>query len=90
MQNTGAATVAPWWKFGYVWLVLSGPAVVVFASVVTAYLAYVGMDTVLDQSPYQRNLSVNQAAPQSPTSFAPATQARNHAATGVVVAPKGN
>ncbi|MDH4483260.1 MAG: nitrogen fixation protein FixH [Rhodoferax sp.] len=90
MAPTASVTVPPWWRFGYVWLVLSGPAVVVVASVVTAYLAYVGMDTVLDQSPHQRGGGVNQAAPQSPTSLAPATQARNHAATGVVVAPKGH
>jgi hypothetical protein len=26
---------APWWRFGHVWLVIAGPAVVVVASFVT-------------------------------------------------------
>jgi len=90
MQNTGAATVAPWWKFGHVWLVVSGPAVVVVASFFTFYLAYAGMDTVVDEGYYQKGLALNQASTPPANNLAPALQARNHAATGMVVPPKGN
>jgi len=93
MNNIASAPVvsaAPWWKFGYVWFVLSGPAIVVIASFFTFYLAYVGMDVVVDEGAYQKVLSLNQSAPQSAKTMAPALQARNHAATGVVASPKGN
>jgi hypothetical protein len=57
----------PWWKFGHVWLVVAGPAVVVVASFVTLYLAITIPDPVVTDA----------------KSGAPAMQARNHAATGV-------
>jgi hypothetical protein len=88
MQNTPAHTSAPWWKHGHVWLVLSGPAVVVIASFFTFYLAYIGMDTVVDEDYYRKGVELNQTMGAAPTNLAPAMQARNHAATGIVVKPK--
>lgn len=55
----------PWWKHGYVWLVISGPVVVVIAGLITAWLTLLAPDPVLSR------------AERSPT---PAVQARNHAA----------
>lgn len=92
MQNATPATVAPWWKFGHVWMVLAGPSLVVVASFFTFYLAYVGMDTVVDEGRYYRAAASNQVlsqARQAPQNLTPAVQARNHAATAVVV-PKDN
>lgn len=77
----------PWWKFGHVWLVVSGPAIVVVASFVTFYLALVGRDPVLDEDYYRKGIEINKTLSDNPSSLAPATQARNHAATGVP-APK--
>lgn len=77
----------PWWKFGHVWLVISGPAIVVVASFVTFYLALVGKDPVLDEDYYRKGIEINKTLSDNPSSLAPATQARNHAATGVP-APK--
>jgi hypothetical protein len=73
----------PWWKFGHVWLVLAGPAVVVVASFVTLYLAVSIPDPVL--SSYGQNAQSQKAGAAAPMSgnMAPAMQARNHAATGV-------
>lgn len=88
MQNTTATSSAPWWKYGHVWMVLSGPAVVVIASFFTFYLAYIGMDTLVDEDYYRKGVELNQAQEAAPTNLAPALQARNHAATGVVVKPK--
>lgn len=72
----------PWWKFGHVWMVFAGPAVVVVASFITLYLAIKVPDPVVT--------SYGQVAPSgavqpdaSTTNMAPAIQARNHAATGV-------
>ncbi len=38
----------PWWRYGMVWLVIGGPAVVVVAAIVTAVIAVNGADPVLD------------------------------------------
>lgn len=64
-----AANAAPWWRFPIVWLVLGGPAVVIVAGVVTAFVAVRGADPVVGSA----------APPTAPQ--APAQQARNHAAT---------
>lgn len=78
----------PWWKFGHVWLVISGPATVVLASFFTVYLAYHGSDALVDENYYQKGLKINQQLEgDSAASLAPAVQGRNHAATGAP-APK--
>ncbi len=78
-----ADSKAPWWKFGYVWLVLAGPAVVVLASLVTLYLAMVGKDPVVDEDYYRKGVEINRTLADNPDSLTPAIQARNHATTGV-------
>ena len=80
-------TDRPWWQFGHMWLVVSGPAIVVVASFITLYLAVVGQDPVLDEDYYRKGLELNKSLSDNPASLAPSTQARNHAATGVK-APK--
>jgi len=65
----------PWWREGMVWLVISGPAVVVVAGITTAVIAYRGADEVLAVPPEVREVNVR------PTGETPAMQARNHAAT---------
>ncbi len=57
----------PWWRYGMVWLVIGGPAVVVVASFVTLALAIAYPDPVLPTA--------------GRGDAAPAVQARNHAAT---------
>ena len=79
---------APWWRYGHLWMVISGPAIVVVASFITLYLAITRPDPVLDEDYYQKGLHINSTLADKPTgSLAPAMQARNHAATGVP-APK--
>ena len=87
MTPSNLNTARPWWKFGHVWLVISGPAIVLVASFVTFYLALVGKDPVLDEDYYRKGIEINKTLSDNPSSLAPATQARNHAATGVP-APK--
>jgi hypothetical protein len=64
-------------------MVIAGPAIVVVASCVTFYLAANGKDPVLDEDYYRKGLEINKTLQGNPSSLAPATQARNHAATGV-------
>lgn len=80
----------PWWRFGHVWLVLSGPAIVVVAGFVTLYIALSGADPVVDENYYQKGLEINRtlnSQSAAPESLAPAMQARNHAATGLRPVP---
>lgn len=61
----------PWWRVPMVWLVISGPAIVVVAGITTAVIAIRGADPLVVQAP--------------PKSFSelPAVQGRNHAANPV-------
>lgn len=67
----------PWWSFGHVWLLISGPAIVVVAGFFTYYLAVRTPDPVLPT-----HVSGQVQGQGSGISQAPAVQARNHAATG--------
>lgn len=83
-DSESADSKAPWWKYGHVWLVLAGPAVVVVASLVTLYLAMAGKDPVVDEDYYRKGVEINRSLVEdSPDSLVPAVQARNHATTGV-------
>jgi len=88
MQPDPQEPAAPWWKFGYVWLVISGPAAVVLAGFFTLYLAVIGVDPVVDENYYRKGIEINRTLTEQAGNLAPAIQARNHAATGVQ-APKG-
>jgi hypothetical protein len=83
MTKAVSNTPQPWWKFGHVWLVVSGPAIVVVASFITLYLAVTRADPVLDEDYYRKGLEINKTLSDNPASLAPAIQGRNHAATGV-------
>jgi uncharacterized protein len=71
---------APWWKYGHVWLVISGPALVVVAALFTAWLAARAPDPVLAEEHYRSPVAVNKSA-AADSSLLPALQGRNHAAT---------
>lgn len=83
MHETIASERREWWRYAHVWLVISGPAIVVVASFVTFYLAAVGKDPVVDEDYYRKGIEINKTLADNPHSLAPAVQARNHAATGV-------
>lgn len=70
-----------WWHFGHAWMVVLGPAIVVVASFVTFYLAAHGQDPVLNTD---RQVSAEDAEAARNIGAAPAMQARNHAAAGIM------
>jgi hypothetical protein len=80
MNNENAQ---PWWKFGHVWMVFAGPAVVVVASFITLYLAIKIPDPVVTGYVQVAQSGVVKKNASS-ANMAPAMQARNHAATGVL------
>ena len=73
-MNTIPTQAAPWWKHGHVWLVISGPALVVVAGVVTVFLAVKFPDAVIGTQATVRQ-------PARERALAPALEGRNHAAT---------
>jgi uncharacterized protein len=90
MKNTNPHSTGPWWQFGHVWLVVAGPVAVVLAGFVTLYLAVTRPDPVVSEDYYRQGIEINKTmdAKAAAASLAPAAQARNHAATGVVPPPR--
>jgi hypothetical protein len=86
------AVPAPWWKFGYVWLVIAGPAVVVVAGFTTLWLALANPESLVAEDYYRKGIEINKTlAAEKEKSLMPAVQGRNHAATppGATPAPAG-
>ncbi len=71
----------PWWKFGYMWMVVGGPAVVVVAGFTTLWLAIRTPDPVVTEDYYQRGININKTLESPENSLVPAMKGRNHAAT---------
>ena len=71
---------APWWRHGHVWLLISGPAVVVVAGLATAWIAVHGADTLVTEDYYRRGIEINKTL-AADKALVPALQGRNHAAT---------
>ena len=75
-----APQTMPWWRYGYVWLLLAGPTAVIVAGAVTVVLAVRIPDPVLEDYYHQ---DTHAGAQQGQTdALMPALKARNHAATG--------
>lgn len=85
-MNTAANPLTtPWWKFGYVWLIVLGPAVVIVAGFYTLWLAVSIPDPVIDNNYYRKGVEINKTLNSQPhdtgKNLAPALSDRNHAAT---------
>lgn len=86
MSNNSVSDDKPWWSYGHLWLVISGPVSVVIACMITAYFIINSPNEVLSK----QDIEIEQVpgAKMINGSDAPAMLARNHAATGVVPVPK--
>ena len=88
MQRKSIKSPAPWWKFGHVWLVVAGPAIVVVASLVTFYLAVTRPDQVVTEDYYRKGIEINKTlgnaaqCRQHGTSIAGAQSCRDRRDTG--------
>jgi uncharacterized protein len=81
-QDKKPLNCKPWWSFAYVWLIISGPLVVVIASFITLYLAISIPDPAVEDY-YRKGIEINKTLDAERDALAPAMQARNHAATGI-------
>ena len=71
---------APWWKHGYVWLLIAVPAAAVVAGLATFWIAAATPDPVLTESAQRRPTPVVDN-PAEARALMPAVQGRNHAAS---------
>ena len=55
---------APWYKHRWPWILMAGPAVVIVAGFITAWLAIESNDGLVDDNYYKVGLSVNQQLKQ--------------------------
>jgi len=70
----------PWWRYGFVWLIIAGPLAVVVASLWTGWIAMRDQDPVLSTDYYRQGLDINKTLERQ-GAMAPALTARNHAVT---------
>ena len=81
-EANNAPAPPPWWKFGYVWLVISGPAAVALAAIVTVWLTLAYPETLVVEDYYRRGADINKTlAERQDKALVPALQGRNHAVT---------
>lgn len=79
----------PWWKYGHVWLIISGPVAVIVAGFITLAIAIGTPDPVVADDYYRRGLDINKTlAAEKDLQLAPALQTRNHVVTPKVDANK--
>ena len=79
----------PWWKYGYVWLFIAGPAAVVLAGFYTFWLAVAFPDPVVAEDYYQQGININQTLSDTEVqSLTPALNGRNHMATPLQKTPE--
>lgn len=64
-----------WYRHPWPWLLMAGPFIVVVAGLITAYLAVVSNDGLVDDDYYKQGLAVNQISARDQRSAALALQA---------------
>jgi len=78
----------PWWRHAHVWLLIAGPAAVVVAGCVTAWIAVRGADPLVAYVYHRPGFEINRTL-AAERALLPAQQGRNHAATPALAAESG-
>lgn len=60
MNITHSVAVIPWYRHRWPWLLMAGPAIVVVASLYTAWLAVRTSDGLVTEDYYRKGLAINQ------------------------------
>jgi uncharacterized protein len=79
-MKTPQPNAKPWWKYGYVWLMIGLPAFSVVAGCAMMWLAVSGSDKLVAEDYYRRGIEINKQL-AAERALLPAQQGRNHAAT---------
>ncbi len=88
MKSESVMDTKPWWSYGHLWLVISGPVSVVIACVITFYFISNSPNQVISGQDIE--IEHAEGSKTIDASDAPAMLARNHAATGVIPVPKSS
>lgn len=81
MNDDATPQAQPWWKHGFVWMILGGPAAVIVAGIATLVIAVRTPDPVVAADYYRRGMEINKTLAAKDKANLPALQGRNHAAT---------
>lgn len=60
MSTPPGARSTPWYREPWPWLLMVGPAVVIVAGMITAYLAIISNDGLVEDDYYRQGLAINQ------------------------------
>ena len=88
MKSDSTLDEKPWWSYGHVWLVISGPVSVMIACIVTFYFIINSPNEVLSRQDVE--ITHDKDSKIMVGSEAPAELARNHAATDLIPVPKSS
>lgn len=88
MKSESVMDNKPWWSYGHLWLVISGPISVVIACAITFYFIINSPNQVISDQDIE--IEHTKGSKNMDGGDAPAMLARNHAQTGVVPVPKSS
>ncbi len=77
-MTPAAETPLPWYRHRWPWLLMAGPAVVVVAGIVTAWIAVATHDGLVAEDYYKQGLAVNQKLARTEAAAALQLEARLH------------
>lgn len=60
IEGCGKVTLTPWYREPWPWILMAGPAAVIVAGAVTAWLAFASADGLVADDYYKRGLGINQ------------------------------
>ncbi len=72
----------PWYREPWPWILMAGPAIVVVAGIITAWIAYTRGDTVISEDYYRRGLAAAQTLASSERAHALGLEARVRLSAG--------
>jgi uncharacterized protein len=79
-----AARTQPWYREPWPWILMAGPAIVVVAGCITAWLAFHGEDGLVADDYYKQGLAINQSLGRSEAAERLGVQAQLQLADGRV------
>jgi hypothetical protein len=81
-MNRAALDRRPWYRYRWPWILMAGPAVVVVAGIVTAWIATTTSDGLVADDYYKQGLAVNQMLARNDAAAAMRLEARLRLAAG--------
>ncbi len=77
-------TAHPWYRHRWPWILMSGPAIVIVAGVITTWIAFATSDGLVAEDYYKRGLGINAVLRREETAVRQGIDARGERAEGLV------